>query len=67
MTQTTEPDRQAVEVEDVILWRIEQLERAGWSPLAALRLADMVDVDLHLACDLLEQGCSPALALRILV
>ena len=49
------------------LWRTEELERAGYSNRAAGRLAARHDVDLHMAVQLLERGCSPELALKILL
>jgi hypothetical protein len=48
-------------------WRAEELERAGYSPRAAGRLAERRDIDLHKAVRLLESGCTPQLALRILL
>lgn len=48
-------------------WRAEELERAGYGPDEAAELAGRHDVDLHLAVDLLAGGCSPELALRILL
>jgi hypothetical protein len=55
------------EVERIERWRAEELERAGYEPRAAGRLAVRHDVDLHAAVDLLERGCPPDLALRILL
>jgi hypothetical protein len=49
------------------LWRSEELERAGYSQRAAGRLAARHDIDLHQAVRLLERGCSPELALKILL
>jgi hypothetical protein len=49
------------------LWRTEELERAGYSHRAAGRLATRHDVDLHQAVRLLERGCPPELALKILL
>jgi hypothetical protein len=49
------------------LWRTEKLERAGYSYRAAGRLAARQDIDLHQAVRLLERGCSPELALKILL
>lgn len=49
------------------LWRTEELERAGYGHRAAERLAACHDVDLHQAVRLLERGCPPELALRILL
>ena len=47
-------------------WRYEQLVQAGYDGTTAARLAARNDVDLHLAVDLLRNGCSLATALRIL-
>jgi hypothetical protein len=48
-------------------WRTEELERAGFEPRAASLIASRWDVDLHHATDLLRAGCSPELALQILL
>ena len=48
-------------------WRIEELERAGYSHRAAGRLAARHDIDLHRAVNLLKRGCAPELALKILL
>jgi hypothetical protein len=55
------------EIERIERWRAEELERAGYEPRAAGRLAVRHDVDLHTAIDLLERGCPPELALKILL
>jgi hypothetical protein len=55
------------ELTQVQRWRIDELERAGYDPRAALTIATRHDVDLHRAVDLLRSGCSPELALRILL
>jgi hypothetical protein len=55
------------EDERVAHWRLEQLQRAGYDETAALVLADLVHVDLHLAIDLVENGCPADTALRILL
>jgi hypothetical protein len=55
------------EAELVRAWRIEELVRAGYTPEHAQELADLNHVDLHLATDLVRQGCTPELARRILV
>ena len=49
-----------------IIWRRRQLERAGFSPLLAEDLAHDGRYDLHRLLELLEHGCSPELAVRIL-
>jgi len=55
------------EQQQIELWRTEELERAGYSRRAAGRLAARHDIDLHQAVRLLERGCSPELALKILL
>jgi hypothetical protein len=51
---------------EVFQWRFEQLQRAGYPASEALLLAAVRDVDLRLAARLLDQGCPPATAARIL-
>ena len=48
-------------------WRQDELERAGFPPRDAARLAARTDVDLHGAVALLERGCPKDLALKILL
>jgi hypothetical protein len=48
-------------------WRQDELERAGFAPPDAARLAARTDVDLHGAVKLLERGCPQDLALKILL
>jgi hypothetical protein len=55
------------ELDRIEQWRAEELERAGYPVREAKRLAARHDVDLHLAVDLLESGCSPELAVQILL
>jgi hypothetical protein len=55
------------EIETVIQWRTEVLERAGYDRADALLLAFDPCVDLHRASDLLRDGCPPETAIRILV
>lgn len=55
------------ELTQVERWRIDELERAGYDPKAAMTLAARHDVDLHRAVDLLHKGCSAELALQILL
>ncbi len=68
----SEEDRVAAAVQEtdadgVLGWRYETLRRAGYVPNDAARLARHRSVDLHRAVELLEQGCEPAIALRILL
>jgi hypothetical protein len=51
---------------DVYCWRVEQLERAGYTEAIAHLLAENAQVDLHAACRLLARGCPEHLAYRIL-
>lgn len=51
---------------DVYCWRMEQLLGAGYSFVIADVLATYTEVDLHVACDLLERGCSERVAYSIL-
>lgn len=57
----------AEERDRVETWRREELERAGYPPEAAARIASREDVDLRHATSLLERGCPPDVALRILL
>jgi hypothetical protein len=52
---------------DVLCWRLEQLQLAGYSGEIAYTLAEETAVDLHLACDLIRRGCPAPTAYRILV
>jgi hypothetical protein len=51
----------------ILAWRMWVLDRAGYGVDATATLAGRRDVDLHLAVDLLERGCPPETALRILL
>jgi hypothetical protein len=55
------------EAERIERWRAEELERAGYDRASAGELAARLDVDLHLAVELLERGCPSDTALRILL
>jgi hypothetical protein len=55
------------EQERVERWRAEELLRAGFDPGAANELAGRLDIDLHTATELIDRGCPPDLALRILL
>jgi hypothetical protein len=55
------------ETEVIEAWRAEALERAGYGARDAATIAARHDIDLHLATDLLQMGCSADLALRILL
>jgi len=55
------------ETDLVEAWRAEQLELAGYGAAGATELAARQDVDLHVAIELIAQGCTPELALKILL
>ena len=53
--------------EQVMQWRIEELERAGYAPEDVIVMAADPSVDLHVAVDLVRRGCPHDVALRILL
>jgi hypothetical protein len=55
------------ELERVERWRADELMRAGFDPSSAVELAARFDIDLHAATELVDRGCSPELALQILL
>ena len=67
MTAAEADTQVGTEIERIERWRAEALERAGYEPHVAAELAARLDIDLHLASDLLAAGCSQELALQILI
>ena len=59
--------RKVTEHDSVRQWRLAELVRAGYDVTDALVLSGRRDVDLHTAKQLLQAGCPPATALRILL
>ena len=59
---TTETEQERVEH-----WRAEELVRAGFDPSDAIALAARHDIDLHLAVELVQQGCPYETAIDILI
>jgi hypothetical protein len=51
---------------EVLAWRRRQLVAAGFEPALAARLARDAGYDLHALIELVERGCRPELAARIL-
>ena len=51
---------------EVSRWRREQLVHSGFPLLLAARLAKDCGYDLHRLIELVETGCPPELAVRIL-
>ena len=54
------------EVDEVARWRREQLAEVGFSAQLASRLSGDPSYDLHALIELVERGCPPELAARIL-
>jgi hypothetical protein len=54
------------EPDDVFVWRRSQLVRSGFPQRLAGRVAHDGHYDLHRLIELVERGCPPELALRIL-
>jgi hypothetical protein len=54
------------EPDDVFAWRRSQLVRSGFPQRLAGRVAQDGRYDLHRLIELVERGCPPDLALRIL-
>ena len=53
-------------VDDVVRWRRERLVESGFPPPLAAGLAKNARYDLHALIELVERGCRPDLAIRIL-
>jgi hypothetical protein len=66
---TIEHELRALETEEetVFEWRRHVLRRAGYPGRLAFKLALRPDIDLHGAVRLLERGCPPETATRILL
>ena len=67
MSSTELQTLEETEAERIERWRAEELERAGYDPRSAAKIAIRPDIDLHVAVDLLVRGCAPDLALKILL
>ena len=63
---TNEVMHPSEKLHDVARWRCEQLARAGFPLPLARRLSRERGTDLHALIKLVERGCPPYLALRIL-
>jgi hypothetical protein len=51
---------------EVLVWRRDVLRHAGCDPELAWQLAEAREIDLHDLLNLIDRGCPPALAARIL-
>lgn len=54
------------QVPEVVRWRREQLAHAGFSLPLSVRVANDQRYDLHALLELVDRGCPPELAARIL-
>jgi len=54
------------EAQEVAHWRRERLSETGFPLPLAARIADDPHFDLHALIELVERGCPPELAARIL-
>jgi hypothetical protein len=52
--------------DEVVEWRREQLVGSGFAPSLAKTIAGDPSYDLHALIELIERGCHPAVAVRIL-
>ena len=60
-------ENKADEPARVDAWRLQQFLQVGYKQHRAEQLASRPDVDLHLACWLIANGCDQKTALRILL
>ena len=51
--------------QEVVRWRRERLTETGFPLTVAARLAEDARYDVHALIELVEQGCRPELAVRI--
>jgi hypothetical protein len=54
------------EVDEIVSWRRERLAEAGFPAPLATRISTDPHYDLHALIELVERGCPPELATRIL-
>lgn len=66
MERRIDHSRPRDEAEEVVAWRCHVLERAGFNIALADELARNRRVDLHDLLTLVDRGCPPHLAARIL-
>jgi hypothetical protein len=66
MASTASEVLERSERDRVVEWRLNELLAAGYQREDALELALALEVDLHLAVQLPQRGCSHEIAVRIL-
>jgi hypothetical protein len=52
--------------DEVVAWRRNQLAQSGFAPRLAATIAETSSYDLHALIELVERGCDPEVAVRIL-
>ena len=58
--------RHARDRDEVVRWRCEQLVKSGFPPALAATVAKNAHYELHALIELVERGCQPDIAVRIL-
>jgi hypothetical protein len=53
-------------LDEVVRWRCEQLVASGFADALAARISRDAHYDLHALIELVDRGCQPGLAVRIL-
>ena len=66
MTSNTNITHRSAPPPAVVAWRRSQLAGAGFDPMTADVFARTESVDLHALIELVERGCTPELAARIM-
>lgn len=66
MTPVRRNPIESPEADAVVLWRISRLKEAGFTSELAEALARDCAYDLHAVLGLVDRGCPPELAVRIL-
>jgi hypothetical protein len=64
--RTGQPRRAGRGATEVVAWRRIRLRKAGFDNRLAEQLSRECAVDLHVLIELVERGCPPPLAARIL-
>jgi hypothetical protein len=65
-SETTDEQTDGTTASDVVGWRRERLTQTGFPPDLVDRVVDDPRYDLHALIELVERGCPPELAVRIL-
>jgi hypothetical protein len=66
MRKASSLDRRDSDLEAIVRWRARRLELAGFAPALAAGLARDPRSDVHELLELVDRGCPPELAARIL-